>query len=118
MTNQEQTPANRTPGTGQADHIEMAYEAKRAEVRHLVPLAEAAEFLGVSRWTVRRMIAAGKLTGYQVGDQLRVHKLELSTSVRKVPATEVMTPAERHGARVKDWVDGGSGAPKTTSTRK
>jgi excisionase family DNA binding protein len=105
MTNQGQTPANRTPGTDPADHIEILYEGKRVEARHLVPLAEAADFLGVSRWTVRRMIAAEKLTGYWVGDQLRVHKQELATSVRKVKPSEVMTPADRRRKQFEDSWD-------------
>lgn len=99
MTANGQGPTNRAAGTDPADHIDKVYEARRAELRHLVPLAEAAEFLGVSRWTVRRMIADKKLTGYRVAGQLRVHKLELTTAVRKVEPAEAMTPEDRRKDR-------------------
>lgn len=93
MASTGQTPTN--PTTDPADHVSLVYENKRAELRHLVPLAEAADFLGVSRWTVRRMIAAGGLTGYRVGSHLRVHKQDLSSRVRKVKPSEVMAPEDR-----------------------
>ena len=102
MTNQGQGPTNRTPG---ADHIDRAYQAKRAEVRDLVPLAEAAEFLGVSRWTVRRMIASEELTGYRVGGQLRVHKLELTTAVKKIRPEEVLTADQKRKAVFERGMD-------------
>jgi excisionase family DNA binding protein len=32
-----------------------------------LPIAEAAEYLGVSRWTVQRLRSRGELVGYHVG---------------------------------------------------
>lgn len=95
MTTQGQSRTNQAP---EADHIDLAYESKRAEMRYLVPIAEAAEFLGVSRWTVRRMIAAEELTGYRVGGQLRVHKLDLTTAVKKIRPEEVHTTDQKRKA--------------------
>jgi excisionase family DNA binding protein len=42
----------------------------RRSRQHLISLAEAADHLDVSTRTLRRYIAAGRLTGYRVGPRL------------------------------------------------
>ena len=55
--------------------------------RQPVSIAEAAEYLGVSTKTIRRYIAAGRLTGYRTGPRLlRVDHNELDGLMRRVPA--------------------------------
>ena len=52
----------------------------------LVTIAAAAERLSVSELTVRRWIAAGKLTGYRVGPRLlRIDAAELDQIARPIP---------------------------------
>ena len=55
--------------------------------RHLAPIAEAADYIGANPRTIRRYIAAGRLTGYRVGPRLiRVDLDELEAIVRPIPA--------------------------------
>ncbi|MHB1802594.1 MAG: helix-turn-helix transcriptional regulator [Actinomycetes bacterium] len=56
--------------------------------RHLVSLDEAATYTGCSTRTLRRLIAAGSLTGYRLGPRLiRVDVVELEAQVlRPIPA--------------------------------
>lgn len=55
--------------------------------RHHVSIAEAAEYLGVSPKTIRRYIAAGRLTGYRTGPRLiRVDRNDLDAMLRRIPA--------------------------------
>ncbi len=49
----------------------------------LVNLTEAASLIGVSRWTIRRMIAHRQLTAYQVGLRTKVSAAEVRASVRR-----------------------------------
>ena len=91
MANTPQNPANRAPSSA----LDALYEKTREDRRAWVSLAEAADFLGVSRWTVRRMIAAGELTAWRVGSQLKVHKAQLIATPKQVRPEEVMTPKER-----------------------
>lgn len=54
----------------------------------LVPLADAAEYFHVSVKTLRRRIADGTITGYQVGRLIRVDLDELTRHlVVKIPST-------------------------------
>lgn len=54
--------------------------------RKYVSLADAAEYLGVSVATIRRMISAGEITGYRVHKRtLRVDMAEVAASVGVVP---------------------------------
>jgi len=58
--------------------------------RRLGGLNIAADFLGVSTKTVRRMIASGELTGYRVGKRLiRVDLDEVDALARQIPTTKV-----------------------------
>lgn len=91
MANTPQNPANRAPLSA----LDTLYEKTREERRAWVSLAEAAEFLGVSRWTVRRMIASGELDAQRVGSQLKVHKARLITTPKQVRPEDVMPPKER-----------------------
>ena len=55
--------------------------------RRLGGLTLAAEYLGVSDKTIRRMIAAGTLTGYRVGPRMiRVDMDEVERLVRPIPS--------------------------------
>jgi excisionase family DNA binding protein len=52
--------------------------------RH-VALTEAAEYLGVNPRTIRRYIAAGRLTGYRVGPRLiKVDLAELDSLLQPI----------------------------------
>jgi len=54
--------------------------------RRIAPIADAADYLGTSERTIRRYIAAGRLTGYRVGPRLiRVDLNELDTLLRQIP---------------------------------
>lgn len=53
-------------------------------------LNEAAERVGVSTRTLRRWIAAGRLTGYRVGPQLiRLDPAEVDALLRPIPSASV-----------------------------
>lgn len=64
---------------------------KNYSPRRLGGLTLAAEYLGVCDRTVRRMIAAGELTGYQVGKRriLRVDLDEVERLARPIPSAKV-----------------------------
>lgn len=54
--------------------------------RRFVSIAQAAEYLGVHWNTIRRWIAAGRLTGYSAGPRLiRVDLDELDALVENAP---------------------------------
>jgi len=54
--------------------------------RRWATLAHAAESIGVSERTLRRMIAAGRVTGYRAGPRLiRVDLNELDAVLRSIP---------------------------------
>ena len=54
--------------------------------RHLAPIAAAAKSTGVSPKTIRRYIAAGRLTGYRVGPRLiRVDLNEVDALLHRIP---------------------------------
>lgn len=56
--------------------------------RRWVSQAEAAEYLGVTDRTLRRMIAAGDLPAYRLGKRLlRVDLADVDALLRRVPAT-------------------------------
>lgn len=60
--------------------------------RHPISIAEAADYLGVSTKTIRRYIAAGRLTGYRTGPRLlRVDKTELDALLRPIPTAYPIT---------------------------
>lgn len=100
MGSTPQTPAKRTPLSA----LDELYEKTREERRAWVSLADAAEFLGVSRWTVRRMIAAGELDAQRVGNQLKVHKARLITTPKQVRPEDVAPPADRRRMQFeKGW---------------
>lgn len=55
-------------------------------VRRLESIPHAAEYLGVSSKTIRRYIAAGRVTGYRAGPRLiRVDLNELDAMLRPIP---------------------------------
>jgi excisionase family DNA binding protein len=52
----------------------------------MAPIAAAAEHTGVSTQTIRRYIAAGRLTGYRVGPRLiRVDLAEVDALLHRIP---------------------------------
>ncbi len=54
--------------------------------RSLVTIAAAAEYAPVAPKTIRRYIAAGRLTGYRMGPRLiRVDLAELDAILRPIP---------------------------------
>ena len=54
--------------------------------RRLESIQNAAEYLGVSPKTIRRHIAAGRLSGYRAGPRLiRVDLNELDAMLRPIP---------------------------------
>ncbi len=56
-------------------------------VRRLESIEHAADYLGVSTKTLRRYIAAGRVTGYRTGPRLiRVDLNELDAMLRPIPA--------------------------------
>lgn len=55
----------------------------------LKPVSWAAELMGVSPDTIRRMISRGELAGYKVGRSLRVKDTDVYSAIQPVhPATE------------------------------
>lgn len=55
--------------------------------RHLISVTEAGNRLGFNEKTIRRYIAAGRLTGYRIGPRaLRVDAAEVEALAQPVPA--------------------------------
>lgn len=55
-------------------------------IRRLESIENAADYIGVSTKTVRRYIAAGRVTGYRTGPRLiRVDLNELDAMLRPIP---------------------------------
>lgn len=68
----------------------------------LESLQDAADRLGVSVSTIRRLIADGKLTGYRLGNRiLRVNPEEVDQTLQ--PTTAWARPAKR-GGKQPAWV--------------
>jgi excisionase family DNA binding protein len=64
-----------------------ALQTTAASTSRLVDLKKAAEVFDCSERTVRRMIAAGEITGYRVGKRLlRVDLNELQQVARVIPS--------------------------------
>lgn len=60
--------------------------ASKPRSRRLESIPHAAEYLGVSTKTIRRYIAAGRVTGYRTGPRLiRVDLNELDAMLRPIP---------------------------------
>jgi excisionase family DNA binding protein len=59
---------------------------RTATRRRLQSITSAADYLNVSTRTVRRLIAAGKITGYRVGNRIiRIDPAELDAMLREIP---------------------------------
>lgn len=72
--------------------------ARRHPERELVPLAEGAAYLGVSKMTLRRLVADGRVNAYRIGTQIvRVDLLELEAMVNagKIPTTVAVGGGDR-----------------------
>jgi excisionase family DNA binding protein len=54
-----------------------------------ITIQQAAEYLGVSTWTVRRRIADGTLTGYRITNSraIRLDRAEVEQLLRPIPTT-------------------------------
>ena len=64
---------------------------KLTSPRRWASLTLGAEHIGVSDKTMRRMIAAGRITGYRVGPRLiRVDLNELDAMLRPIPAATLL----------------------------
>jgi excisionase family DNA binding protein len=60
------------------------------DMSRMVSIATAAEQLEVSQLTIRRWIAAGKITGYRVGPKLiRIDLDELDQLAQQIPTVQV-----------------------------
>ena len=58
------------------------------DTRRLVSLHKAGELLGVNERTIRRYIAAGRITAYRLGPKLvRVNRDEVENQLRPIPTT-------------------------------
>ena len=54
--------------------------------RRFASINDAAEYAGVSTKTIRRYIAAGRLTGYRVGPRLiKINLAEVDALLRPIP---------------------------------
>ncbi len=62
--------------------------------RRLVSQAEAADYSSVTVKTIRRYVAAGRLTGYRLGDRLiRIDLDELEAMFSPIPTGRPRPPA-------------------------
>jgi len=60
-----------------------------APARHLVSVADAAEYVGCTDKTIRRRVSEGALTAYRFGPRmLRVDLAELDAMLRPIPTAE------------------------------
>lgn len=50
----------------------------------LISTKVAGTLLGVSPWTIRRMVDAGRLQGYRVGRLVRVSRSEVLASAQRI----------------------------------
>jgi len=77
--------------------------------RDYASIEEAAERLGCSQRTVRRMIAAGEIAGYRLGKRLlRIDLAELDSIMRRIPtaggdATQLAVTESQH--KIVSYVD-------------
>ncbi len=56
-----------------------------------ISVSECANYLGVTTKTVRRMIAAGQLSGYRIGPRLlRIPVAEVEALFRPIPTTKAV----------------------------
>jgi excisionase family DNA binding protein len=60
----------------------------RKASRKLVPISEAADYLGVTPRTIRRYISDGKLTGFRIADAVlvRVDLYDVDRLAKPIPA--------------------------------
>lgn len=57
--------------------------------RRIASINAAAEYAGVSTKTIRRYVAAGRLTGYRIGPRLiKINLAEVDALLRPVPTTQ------------------------------
>lgn len=65
----------------------MSPSTRSRDARRLDSIPNAADYLGVSAKTIRRYIAAGRVTGYRAGPRLiRVDLNELDAMLRPIPS--------------------------------
>ena len=71
--------------------------------KNLITLKAAGEFTSMSRWTLRRLISQGELTGYRVGHHaLRIDENELNAYLERntiptIATMETSVPRPRRG---------------------
>ena len=69
----------------------MATRPTQSPARSYGSIEAAAERLGCSPRTVRRMIAAGEITGYRLGKRMvRVDLGEIESALRRIPTARVV----------------------------
>lgn len=78
----------------------MSIQSTSATERTQLSVAEAADFLGVSKDTIRRMIAAGELAAWRYGSKLiRIDVEALYKARRPVTPTAAHRAARTGGAQ-------------------
>ena len=77
---------------GKADHSARLTPPRTGTPRRYITLAAAADRFACSERTLRRMIAAGELTGYRLGKRLvRLDADELDALARVIPTVGTMS---------------------------
>ena len=54
---------------------------------------EAADYLGISHWTLRKLVKVDQVTAYRVGRQLRFKREDLDTYLESVRIGKAPSPA-------------------------
>lgn len=71
-------------------------QSRPSRRRELVSIPDVADHLGISPCTVRRLIAAGKITGYRVGHAVRVDLNELDANLQAIPTVGTVPDGGEH----------------------
>jgi excisionase family DNA binding protein len=83
-----------------AMHEEMAADAKPQQAREWLAVAEAADYLGLSRRTLERILAAGELRSALVESRRIIRREWLDEYVAAREDVAPTTPPRRHPSRV------------------
>ena len=76
------------PSTAQESDMKKSPDRVTAEAQRFVSQEDAAARWGVSVDTIRRLIAAGKITGYRLNNRIiRVDVAEVDAAFKPIPAS-------------------------------
>ena len=76
------------PSTAQESDMKKSPDRVTAEAQRFVSQEDAAARWGVSVDTIRRLIAAGKITGYRLNNRIiRVDMAEVDAAFKPIPAS-------------------------------